>query len=291
MKKFAAAVLAFISSGFLYALPVGNPTEASLFLNGVWCESTACDPCDPCFSWFDAWSFRVGFYGDYVYNRHLEVSHHNHRGGDIQTTTLFTNAGYLVLNFCDRLDVFATLGATHLHIKTDDSAWDTTQIISTQSELDFVPHFSWSIGARATLLEFCCFGLGVEGQYFAFIPEPNYFFEYSNGAFVYLDEAKPAHYREWQVGLGISYRFSISCPTVAMLPYAAVKWSGAHLDMNDFVFEDINGDTYILNDVGSKKLWGYALGLTFTLCDLMGVTVEGRWGDEKALYVNGQLRF
>ncbi|MFZ0565942.1 MAG: hypothetical protein WAM28_07145 [Chlamydiales bacterium] len=297
MKKIAALVLAFISFGFIYALPVGNPTEASLFLNGAWCESTACDPCDPCFSWCDAWSFRIGFYGDYVFNRHLEVKHHNEdndAGDDIQTTTLFTNAGYLVLNFCDRLDIFATLGSTHLHIRTDDLSWDPISLLipQSQSELDFVSNFSWSIGARATLLQCGCFGVGIEGQYFGFNPKLNYFLDYDDGNFTYLDEAKRTHYREWQVGLGAAYRFATSCPTIALIPYMAVKWAGCHLDMNDFVFVDELDDTvYTLNDLRSKKLWGYALGLTFTLCDMAGVTVEGRWGDEKALYVNGQFRF
>ncbi len=74
MKKWIFCSLCLLSSGAVYALPVGNPAEASLLTNGIFFSpGVNCNPCDPCFSWFDIWSLKLGFYGDYVFNRHLKI--------------------------------------------------------------------------------------------------------------------------------------------------------------------------------------------------------------------------
>lgn len=281
MKKLVLTVVSILTCGSIYALPVGNPSEASLFLNGAWWESTCCEPCDPCFSWCDAWSIRIGFVGDYVFNRHMELKKGAH--ADIDTTQIFTNAGFLALNFCDRVDIFGKLGDSKLHIRTDARSWGSN--VSLESELNFETYFSWGAGARATLWECNCFAIGIEGEYFQTNPDVNYFLNYNDGTLTYLNDAD-SHYSEWQVGLGISYRFATCYPTLAMVPYAAIKWSWSKLVLDDFRFSD-----FTLGDLESEKLWGYAIGLSFTLCDMIGVTVEGRFADEKALYVTGQARF
>lgn len=291
MKKLVVTILTLLSCGTAYALPVGNPSEASLFRNGLWWESCCCDPCDPCFSWCDAWSLRIGFYGDYVFNRHMEIDSGDHENGaDIDTMTITTNAGYIALNICDRLDVFGTLGATTLGICTDATSWGS--LASLNSELGFETYFSWSVGARATLWQWGCFGIGVEGQYFETRPDLDYFIEYNGGTFTYFNNNNGVRYYEWQVGLGASYKIATSCPSVALVPYAAVKWAGSKLSLDNFSFVDpTSGTSLVLENLEAKKLWGYAIGVSFTLCDLIGLTVEGRWADEKALYVNGQFRF
>ncbi len=75
-------------------------SEASLLHDGLFWEGhCGADPCDPCLTWCDAFSLRVGFYGDYVFNRHMRIHHPS--GGNshqLETFQLFTNAGYLALN-------------------------------------------------------------------------------------------------------------------------------------------------------------------------------------------------
>lgn len=301
MKKLVATILTVLTCGAAYALPIGNPSEASLFLNGLCWDTPCCDPCDPCFSWCDAWSIRLGFYGDYVFNRHLEVDDNGDddfadtRGADIDETSLFTNAGYIALNICDRVDIFSTLGASKLHIRTDASSFGLIGADSLESELFFETRFSWSVGARATLWECDCFVLGIEGQYFRTTPNADSFLNYDTGAITYFDTEeinRHVKFHEWQVGVGISYRFATSCPTLALVPYAGVKWSWAKLTFNkDFTFVDDVGEPLTLQHFKAKKLWGYAVGMTFTLCDMIGVNVEGRWGDEKAVSVLAQFRF
>jgi major outer membrane protein len=293
MKKFGLTILTLLTCGAVYALPLGNPSEASLFLNGS-CGNNGsyncCDPCDPCFNWCDAWGFRVGYYGDHVFNRHLavDIADSSDTGQDVDQTEIYTQAGYIVMNVCNRFDVFTTLGATSIHMRTDSVTFGATS--SVESDLFFTSEFSWSVGARATLWECDCLLLGIEGQYFQTNPDFDNILVYSNGARTYFNNDNDVRYREWQVGAGIAYRFATSCPTIAMVPYAGIKWAGCRFDLNDFA-ATASSLSLTFPSLENKKWWGYAIGLSLTLCDMIGVNIEGRWGDEKAVYVNGQFRF
>lgn len=234
----------------------------------------------------------MGYYGDFVYDRHLQLHRLHRKGHNIDKTELFTNAGYIALNICNRFDLFGTLGSTNLKITTDAASWGFPG--SVLSELHLDSDFSWSIGGRSTLWQFDCFSVGIEAQYFQVDTSIHHFFDYNDGSLVHFNDGNDARYSEWQAGLGISYRFATRCPTVAMVPYAAVKWSGANLKLDNFTFVDtVLGipATLILRDLESSKLWGYAIGMSLTLSDTIGVTAEGRWADEKAFYINGQFRF
>lgn len=159
MKKLLKS--AFLSAAFfagdasLHALPVGNPAEPSLLIDGTIWEGMPGDPCDPCATWCDAISLRVGFYGDYVFDRVLktDVSKTFLMGtqptsatsaADSNTTAeranpaygkhmhdaeWFTNAGYIALNIWDRFDVFCTLGATSGYFKGNSSSFNLIGLI------------------------------------------------------------------------------------------------------------------------------------------------------------------
>jgi hypothetical protein len=302
MKKLVVSLLTLLACGSAYALPVGNPAEASLFLSSTWwgrgsglfglggpgpglgLDGGCCGPCDPCCG-FD-WGFRFGFYGDYVFQRHLKVEHNNlgipnRRLRDVR---LNTNAGYLALNFCNVVDVFGTLGGTHFRIEADDIAFNAVDTGLTV--IDFSTRFSWSVGARATLFEWCCFLLGIEGQYFQSEPRVNFIL--TDAAIFTYPERACTRYQEAQVGFGIAYRYCCQC--TSFVPYVAAKWSWERWRLRNREFI-VAGVTYVLPELRNAKHWGFATGITTTLCDMIGVTVEGRWGDEKAIYVNGQLRF
>ncbi len=124
MKKLFMTMVSVLACGAAFALPVGNPSDASLLCDGLIWEGHCGDPCDPCLTMCDSWSIRVGFYGDYVFNRHMEVDHdasdHDH---DIEHTEIYTNAGMIAFNVWDRFDIFATLGASTLYIDTNASAF------------------------------------------------------------------------------------------------------------------------------------------------------------------------
>ncbi|MCH9627291.1 MAG: Major outer membrane porin [Chlamydiales bacterium] len=284
MKKYLLLLLLLCSP--LVALPIGNPMDATLYSNGLFCgdcyEESYCDPCDPCFNWCDAWNFRIGFYGDYVFNRHMELK--NRDGAKIDDFELFTNALYLAVNVCDRLDVFATLGATSLNLKSNPGVWNNairTALFELQTETDF----SWSVGGRLTLWSCDCFFFGLEGQYFYTKPDLHYAVA-SNNVLAYPSNIS-LKYSEWQVGLGVSYLVRVGCSGVSAIPYMGLKWAGSCGDFNNGL---ISTDITML-DIENSKLWGYGIGMTLLFCDALSMTVEGRFGDEKALYVNGQFRF
>lgn len=144
----------------LEALPIGNPAESSMLIDGVLWEGVQGDPCDPCMTWCDAVSFRAGYYGDYVFDRTLKVDVNRSiddmsispgaQGFDAATNTtfstavsrgnpalgqhmheskLFTNAAYMALNIWDRFDVFCTLGGSNGYFKANSAAFNLVGIL------------------------------------------------------------------------------------------------------------------------------------------------------------------
>lgn len=296
MKKLFIVPIFLCSS--VFALPLGNPIEPSLFYS-VGCCGDDCgggpyydDPCLPLVSWGDKWNVRIGFYGDYVFNRNLEISGSGlDQGNDIRETELITNAAYLAFNLCNIVDVFGTLGATKISVETSEISWVANGDANGRFETE--THFSWSVGARAAIFQWDCFGVGIEGQYFRTTPDLTKYWTWSNGKYNYFNNHNRMTYHEWQFGLGISYTFSTYCPDFKFVPYTGVKWSWARLHTGNFQFVS-NGEgneTFTFFNLKTDKCWGYVVGLSFTMQSLIGVTVEGRFGDELALYVNGQFVF
>lgn len=162
MKKLLKSALMFAALGSvahsLHALPVGNPAEPSLLIDGTMWEGTPGDPCDPCATWCDAISIRTGFYGDYVFDRVLKtdvaknvtdmaarptttsasnnlnvstavsrpnIAYNKH----LQDSEWFTNSAFLALNIWDRLDLFCTVGASNGLLRSNSTAFSLVGLI------------------------------------------------------------------------------------------------------------------------------------------------------------------
>lgn len=294
MKKLVMSVLSSLASLSVFALPIGNPSDPRLLSQGTCLESGACNICeifDPCFDWFKAWSVRFGYYGDFVFNRNLQIEGSGlGQGRVIRKAEINTNAGFLAVNFCDFADLFTTLGASDIRLQTRENSWFLTGV--SDGELLTSTSFSWSIGARASVFNWRCFTVGVEGQYFRTSPDITTYITGFEELFNYFNDNNQATYHEWQFGIGLSYAFRAVCPDLALVPYLGAKWSRCHFNTHNFQFNKAGtGNLLTIFDLESHKRWGYAIGMTFTMCDRIGVTVEGRFADEKALYVNGQIRF
>lgn len=154
MKRLLKSVLVFAALGSassLQALPVGNPAEPSLMIDGILWEGFGGDPCDPCTTWCDAVSLRLGYYGDYVFDRVLKTDVNKDfemgkaptdptgnttapttltarenpaYGKHLQDAEMFTNAAFMALNIWDRFDVFCTLGATNGYLKGNSASFN-----------------------------------------------------------------------------------------------------------------------------------------------------------------------
>lgn len=288
MKKWVLNFFLFSFSQIGYALPVGNPSEATLLYDGVFWEGSNCIDfceyfCDPCAIWSDIISVRMGYYGDFVLNRNMRIDEDNN-DDIIEHTKLCTNAGYLVLNFCDRLDIFGTLGVTNFCLNTNAFSFGSL-FEGSRLTIESRSHFSWSLGGRFTLVDCGCTTLGFEGQYFEMHPHVKSITR-SDSVSLYPDsDSRHMKYYEWQVGLGISHRI------YRLVPYAAIKWSKAHTKFNHHLAILAPEDAVNLWNLESDKSLGYVIGASLIGCEKTAVTVEGRWGDEKAFYVNGQFRF
>ena len=272
MKKLVMLALSTLTSGIVCALPVGNPSDPSLLSDGIFCEGKGCDPCDPCTTFWDCISFRAGFYGDYVFNRHMRIE--RRRGQSIEHTKVITNAGLLVWNFYDRFDLFATLGETNIEIETGvKNSFTAAGTPFGRIVLETSSAFSYSVGARVSIWEVGNTTLGAEGQYFYSRPNVSRLEEAALAA-VYPNKLD-VRYREWQVGAGISHRINM------FVPYIAIKGGRTR----------IMGERGVLPNFINNKSWGYAVGVTLIGCERVSLTAEGRFADEKALHVNGQIRF
>lgn len=262
------------------ALPVGNPSEPSLFLAEDRCEVIECPSDNPCFK---GMNFRIGYYGDFVFNRHLETV----KDKDIDYTHITTNAGYFAFTCWELCELFATLGASKFSFNTSLSHF---ALDNPGPRFDFETStaFSWSLGARGILWEYKCFSLGVMGQYFTSKPHTKVWYIRTNTSA--NQNSLSSRYSEWQAGAGLSYRYSYY-----FVPYIALKWSRALWEFNDQGLFLTNGGTPVATMVNlqSAKHWGGAVGLSFApfRCKNLAVTVEGRFGDETAVHVNGHLCF
>ena len=286
MKKLLLSLL--LLSTPLFALPIGNPIDASLYSNSLmwgdyYSTDRRSDLCDPYFNWCDAWNFRLGFDGDYVFDRHMEIDSNGKR--DIDHFEIFTNAGFLAMNICDRFDIFGTLGASNIYLRANPMIMGENG--SKVLELWTETTFSWSVGSRLTLWNCDCWYFGIEGQYF--YTKPDVEFVQSDHVFAYPDNEINMKYTEWQVGVGISYLLRVSGSGLSVIPYTALKWAGSKAHFNKRIPDP--DEELTLVDLDNDKTWGYALGTTLLFCNALSLTVEGRWGDEKAFHINGQINF
>jgi hypothetical protein len=283
MKKLISMLSVLSATSIVHALPVGNPAEPGLFSNGCVLSDHSGD-CDPCFNIWDAFSLRIGFYGDYVFNRSLKFKFDaldpTAPGRKIDEVRVMTNAGYLALNFFERFDLFTTLGGTRISEKTNLATGEA--VLLGEGELIYHPHFSWSVGGRSLLFSFGCFDLGIEGQYFRSEIRSGRVIDYVAGLVRYRDFSCSSAYQEWQFGGGIALHFATPSCTQELVPYVGVKGSWVK-----FVTVAEGERIKYIND----KNVGFVTGMTLTLVESVGVTVEGRFGDELALSVLGEFRF
>jgi major outer membrane protein len=290
MKKMSSFILILLIPMTACALPIGNPWEASIHCDGIFWKSDRCQKKEEkSLSLCDAWVIRLGYYGDFVFDRHLQIDTRESHA-QIHEANLRTNAWYFALNFWDKLDFFGTLGTSHLSIQSSLSSFGVFDATVDYLTLDTDTYLSWSLGIRGTLWQWRCLGLGAEFQYFETRPHLNSASIAGVDVF-YFNNNDRLKYREWQVGLGISYRVNIASCFTALIPYAGVKWGRCKLDMDNIILPIIIGQGLpTLFNQENDRDWGFAVGLTLLGCSKASITAEARFIAEKAFYINGQIR-
>lgn len=295
LKKFIYSLLLLTYSVLAHALPSGNPADPGLYCHGFFEEY--CE-CWPIFGFFEnkCFNFRLGFYGDYVFNRHLRIdASSNH--SDIRRTEINTNAGEITLNLWNCLDIFATFGATTLSLNGATSAFEPsatggndTFVINTASDV------SYSVGARALLWSCGPFYVGISGQYFTTRPKTTSIYStFSSFVTTYVDNVR-FKYHEWQVNGGIAYRACFASQ-IEVIPYINLLGGNVHVSFGNPTVEINPGGggataafTATLLDLQSQRHFGYAIGMCILGYERVSIGIEGRFSDEKALCFNAQFR-
>lgn len=291
MKKLWISIVTLTASASLYALPVGNPWEASLHTDGILCAGDCPNYWEASSNWCDAWSIRLGFYGDFVFDRHMQIDTRE-SNAHLHKTSINTEAAYIAFNAWNRIDIFGTLGATNIQFEAPERTFGNPVPFNDYTVLETDTDFSWSIGIRATLWEWGCLGVGAEAQYFSARPHVN--FAHNLGrvdALSYQPNNVILKYREWQIGLGVAYRINIICEGTALIPYFAVRVGRATMNLDNLAIIISAGAPNTFFNLESDDNWGYAAGVTLLGCNKISVTAEARFITEKAFYINSQFRF
>lgn len=275
MKKITVTLLGVLACGGAYALPFGNPADPVLLTEGVFYAGDSCDPCDPCDSWFSALSVRIGYQGDFVYNRKMRLKSSS---STVTTTRIMTNAGVVYLNFGDRVDAYGLVGATNIKMGGDGDAFGASPgakrfLLASSTDI------SWGVGARATFLKWGCTSLGVDGKYFR--AQPGMSRDVQNDQATRHDTAT-FKYHEWQVGVGAAHRIN------KVVPYVGVVWASPRINLSN-VSVDSFGATF--GNYKEQHCFGYVVGATLLDCAMASVTGEVRFLSETAASVNAQVRF
>lgn len=290
MKKLLLPFVLFILCSSIFALPVGNPSESNMLCRGLFCRGKP--PSCPTLHIWDDFSYRMGYYGDFVFNRLIRNhdSDNSNNSEHIKNCRILTNAAYLDLNVWKGFDIFGTLGATNFSYSGNQFAFGPITIPSSGCiRAETANAFSWSVGVRGILYEWCGMQLGMEGQFFqSELKLKKLKFNHDSTLLVRNGLHTYGQCTEMQVGIGISRRFK------AFLPYIAAKWSEFEVVWrnNPSPITFPNSDLSLsIHDLRGRKHWGMAVGCSLISCNLAALTLEGRFIDENALYVNAQFRF
>jgi hypothetical protein len=295
MVRLLAGLIGLMTCSVIYALPVYNTDQPELLKCGILSSSD------------NLWGIEIGYRGDFVFDRKMK----NKRRSDLQPFTRNVsnfqnsiNAGQVTLDLWNRIDVYGWCGSSQTDIIVPLNFQSIIPGTPPSGLLNVHGHshdkFAWGIGARAVLLQCGRTAVGIDGQYTQRRAQIECFsiddVPIEVGRFVNIDGSllSPnqfhARYQEWQVSLGVSHRIC------SLVPYVAVKYSEARHNFSGPTLQVfpivVGGGVYAASvKFRSRNLVGFVAGVTIVDSERMHVTAEGRFFDENALTIAGDIRF
>ena len=263
MKKIVFLLFFTFFAYFLEAVPCKNTAFPKIIEEGF------------IFSSANSFSLRVGYEGNFVYDKRLRIKNASH---NIDNFKFYVNSGELTLNLLNRLDVFATYGIGKM-----DMRWIIEEMknVYYKLELESDSSRSWSVGTKIIFLEWgnTCLSLG--GRYFFFDPKILWITKASDS---YDISNKKLKFKEWQIDLGISYNIDI------FTPYVCVKYANAK---SSLFIEDIYINSNLENHLKMKNEnnFGLSLGITLSCKKYFMLNLETRLIDEEAFTIQGEVKF
>lgn len=217
---------------------------------------------------------KVGFEADYVFDKSLKVAN-SKSARKIEVFNYYLEQGVLTLNFIDRFEMYGSMGAIHFHIEPR-----MTGSIRQTYETNY--RFTWGLGGRAILFETSKATLGVDFKYQAASPP----FDWMSQNGIPRDSIGNAkfRYREWQIGLGLSYDLDMFTPYMAAI-YNQSTGQYKYLDRN------ILPDRKSHFSINSRKKFGMAVGTTLSTGTVFELDLEARMINETAVSAAANVRF
>ncbi len=248
----------------LHAAPVGNAAAPRLIQDGLVCPQCL---------WIDG---RIGYEGDFVFDGNLQQTATN--SGCVDTFQQYTNSASATLNVCDRLDLFGVFGSSRVsadwRFKNDNAI--------TRIQIETLYHFLWSVGARGLVAEWSqvCFSLGGSYSFCSYPPS----LAAINGTPMQDLSNTGLRWRQWQADLTFSYNIEL------LTPYLGLKYSNTEARLGTFA-EPIAPGSLGSNTFQNRNPVGLIIGCSLSNGKYFMLNIEGRFIDEDALTLSGDVRF
>lgn len=246
----------------LYGLYYGSPNLPDTAKEGIFIPKEC---------WFGV---KLGYQNDYVLDKSLKVAN-KLSAKKIEVFNYYLQQGVLTLNFVNRFEAYGSLGSMKFRIEPRN-AGVIRQVYETKNE------FAWGFGGRAILFEFSAAALGLDFKYQGCSPALRSISR--NGIPRESVGGSYLRYREWQIGLGLSYALEMFTPYIGGI-YTQSKGQYKHLPA------DLLPDHKRHFSVNSKKKFGMALGTTLSTGKGFELDLEARMINETALSAAANVRF
>ena len=260
VRKLYCCVVLFFSLP-LHALYNGNPSDPMLPENGFLIPEDA---------WFGV---KTGYEWDRVFDKSLRVA----KGGvkkNLDDFDFTANSGILTLGFGDRVEAYGGLGVSN-------ASFSDHQISNTKISYHTQTQLSWSTGGRAILAFWSETFLGIFAGYLQFYPHLD---SIKVNKESFQTEGAKMHYREWQVGVGVSHKIKFFVP-YAGVQYTDVRAKVAHLNSLVSFFPK----KYFL--IKNQKEVGLYFGCSIAPEKLFSLNLEARVINETAVTASADIRF
>ena len=266
-----------------HALPVTNPLDSLLYTHNFWYDE--CELENECYSWvkwINKVGVRYGFIDNHVYNRRLEGGANSHV---VRNATISTDAGMFIANIRPWLDVYATVGVTTLSLglTTPEGA----PLTETNVALKYSPRMSYSVGANVAVWKYQNLCLGIEGEFLFSNTELSSYTNLTDGSITSFNNTgqRKANYYEWQLALPASY-IIYAVENLMVAPFIALQFSGVNWNTSS-----TGGSVLLLDNLTQQQVTGWTLGMTAIIFEILGISFEGRFGNEKAITTVAEISF
>lgn len=245
-------LLFLLFSANLFALYTGNPAGPSLLRHGMVTPINSLVTITTGYVYTKVWDMDLT-------PKDLPPDVTLEKIGDTEMLSNFASVGLILLR---RLEVYSYLG-----VSKESIDWKS-RLPFTSNELETKNHFSFSVGAKAIMLQFGGTVFSLDFQYFT-LPSTDKLLPKIVNLYMPIPLGKQyLNMDQWQVAAGLASKIGPFCP------YIGGKYSKVRLKVNST--EGIPNLAF-----RNRNNWGLFAGASINFGTLLSATGEIRWFDEK----------